>query len=59
MLRAKVAQLQTDHDAMKRQISTERYERERAIQEMRRHGLPTPPLSSTLKSPLHSPEHIN
>ncbi|XP_036271651.1 centrosomal protein of 135 kDa isoform X3 [Pipistrellus kuhlii] len=59
MLRAKVAQLQTDHDAMKRQISTERYERERAIQEMRRHGLPTPPLSSTLKSPLHSPEHID
>ncbi|XP_015415576.1 PREDICTED: centrosomal protein of 135 kDa isoform X4 [Myotis davidii] len=59
MLRAKVAQLQTDHDAMKRQISTERYERERAIQEMRRHGLPAPPLSSTLKSPLHSPEHIN
>uniref|UniRef100_A0A673TCH4 Centrosomal protein 135 n=1 Tax=Suricata suricatta TaxID=37032 RepID=A0A673TCH4_SURSU len=59
MLRAKVAQLQTDHDAMKRQISTERYERERAIQEMRRHGLPTPPLSSTLRSPLHSPEHIS
>ncbi|XP_036190503.1 centrosomal protein of 135 kDa isoform X2 [Myotis myotis] len=29
MLRAKVAQLQTDHDAMKRQISTERYERKR------------------------------
>nr|XP_019595744.1 PREDICTED: centrosomal protein of 135 kDa isoform X1 [Rhinolophus sinicus] len=59
MLRAKVAQLQTDHDALKRQISTERYERERAIQEMRRHGLPTSPLSSTLRSPLHSPEHIN
>ncbi|XP_019324992.1 centrosomal protein of 135 kDa isoform X1 [Panthera pardus] len=59
MLRAKVTQLQTDHDAMKRQISTERYERERAIQEMRRHGLPTPPLSSTLRSPLHSPEHIS
>ncbi|XP_032190248.1 centrosomal protein of 135 kDa isoform X1 [Mustela erminea] len=59
MLRAKVTQLQTDHDALKRQISTERYERERAIQEMRRHGLPTPPLCSTLKSPLHSPEHIN
>ncbi|XP_058403104.1 centrosomal protein of 135 kDa isoform X3 [Diceros bicornis minor] len=59
MLRAKVAQLQTDHDALKRQISTERYERERAIQEMRRHGLPTPPLSSTLRSPLQSPEHIN
>ncbi|XP_045329939.1 centrosomal protein of 135 kDa isoform X1 [Leopardus geoffroyi] len=59
MLRAKVTQLQTDHDSMKRQISTERYERERAIQEMRRHGLPTPPLSSTLRSPLHSPEHIS
>lgn len=59
MLRAKVAQLQTDYDALKRQISTERYERERAIQEMRRHGLPTPPLSSTLRSPSHSPEHIN
>ncbi|XP_064440591.1 centrosomal protein of 135 kDa isoform X4 [Mirounga angustirostris] len=59
MLRAKVTQLQTDHDALKRQISTERYERERAIQEMRRHGLPTPPLCSTLRSPLHSPEHIN
>nr|KAF6499453.1 centrosomal protein 135 [Molossus molossus] len=59
MLRTKVAQLQTDHDALKRQISTERYERERAIQEMRRHGLPTPPLSSTLKSPLQSPEQIN
>ncbi|XP_032130152.1 centrosomal protein of 135 kDa isoform X1 [Sapajus apella] len=59
MLRAKVAQLQTDYDAQKRQISTERYERERAIQEMRRHGLPTPPLSSTLRSPSHSPEHIS
>ncbi|MBZ3883836.1 Centrosomal protein of 135 kDa [Sciurus carolinensis] len=59
MLRAKVTQLQTDYDTLKRQISTERYERERAIQEMRRLGLPTPPLSSTLKSPLQSPEHIN
>ncbi|XP_063096571.1 centrosomal protein of 135 kDa isoform X2 [Cavia porcellus] len=29
---------------------------ERAIQEMRRHGLPMPHLSSTLKSPSHSPE---
>lgn len=59
MLRAKMAQLQTDLDVLKRQISTERYERERAIQEMRRHGLRTPPLSSTMRSPLHSPEHIN
>nr|XP_048271291.1 centrosomal protein of 135 kDa isoform X3 [Myodes glareolus] len=59
MLRAKVTQLQADYDTLKRQISNERYERERAIQEMRRHGLPTSPLSSTLKSPVQSPEHIN
>ncbi|XP_069868330.1 centrosomal protein of 135 kDa [Dipodomys merriami] len=59
MLRAKMAQLQTDYDALKRQISNERFERERAIQEMRRHGLPTPPLSSTLKSPLQSAEHVD
>ncbi|XP_076993041.1 centrosomal protein of 135 kDa isoform X2 [Tamandua tetradactyla] len=59
ILRTKMAQLQTEFDVMKRQISTERYERERAIQEMRRHGLSTPPLSSTLKSPSQSPEHTN
>ncbi|XP_037685784.1 centrosomal protein of 135 kDa [Choloepus didactylus] len=59
ILRTKMAQLQTEFDVMKRQISTERYERERAVQEMRRHGLTTPPLSSTLKSPSQSPEHTN
>ncbi|NXT45092.1 CP135 protein, partial [Pelecanoides urinatrix] len=62
ILRSKVAQLQTDCDVLKRQLTTERFERERAIQEMRRHGLSTsslrasPPLSSTLRSPSHSPE---
>ncbi|XP_063096572.1 centrosomal protein of 135 kDa isoform X3 [Cavia porcellus] len=56
MLRTKVGQLHTDYDSLKKQITTERYERERAIQEMRRHGLPMPHLSSTLKSPSHSPE---
>ncbi|XP_031198648.1 centrosomal protein of 135 kDa isoform X1 [Mastomys coucha] len=59
MLRTKVAQLQTDYDNLKRQMSNEKYERERAIQEMRRLGLPTSPLSSTLKSPVQSPEHTN
>nr|XP_012613710.1 centrosomal protein of 135 kDa [Microcebus murinus]XP_012613711.1 centrosomal protein of 135 kDa [Microcebus murinus]XP_012613712.1 centrosomal protein of 135 kDa [Microcebus murinus]XP_012613713.1 centrosomal protein of 135 kDa [Microcebus murinus]XP_012613714.1 centrosomal protein of 135 kDa [Microcebus murinus]XP_012613715.1 centrosomal protein of 135 kDa [Microcebus murinus] len=59
MLRAKVVQLQADFDALKRQISAERYERERAIQEMRRQGLPTPPFSSTLRSPSPSPDHLN
>ncbi|EMP25116.1 hypothetical protein UY3_17797 [Chelonia mydas] len=63
MLRSKVAQLQTDYDVLKRQLTTERFERERAIQEMRRHGLSTSsvrtssPLSSTMRSPSHSPEH--
>uniref|UniRef100_A0A8D0HJ81 Centrosomal protein 135 n=1 Tax=Sphenodon punctatus TaxID=8508 RepID=A0A8D0HJ81_SPHPU len=61
VLRSKVAQLQTDYDILKRQLTTERFERERAIQEMRRHGLTTSlrtssPLSSTLRSPSHSPE---
>nr|XP_026647352.1 centrosomal protein of 135 kDa isoform X2 [Zonotrichia albicollis] len=70
MLRSKVAQMQTDTDVLKRKLTTERFERERAIQEMRRHGLSTsslrasPPLSSalssalssTLRSPAHSPE---
>ncbi|NWT66168.1 CP135 protein, partial [Prunella himalayana] len=62
MLRSKVAQMQTDTDVLKRKLTTERFERERAIQEMRRHGLSTsslrasPPLSSTLRSPSHSPE---
>ncbi|XP_042668627.1 centrosomal protein of 135 kDa isoform X4 [Centrocercus urophasianus] len=61
-LRSKVAQLQTDYDVLKRQLTTERFERERAIQEMRRHGLSTsslrasPPLSSTLRSPSRSPD---
>ncbi|XP_055967246.1 centrosomal protein of 135 kDa [Sorex fumeus] len=58
MLRAKVSQLQSDHDVMKRQITTEKFERERAIQEMRQLGLSTPSLSSTLKSPLQSPEQV-
>ncbi|NWV40963.1 CP135 protein, partial [Grantiella picta] len=62
MLRSKFAQLQTECDVLKRKLTTERFERERAIQEMRRHGLSTsslrasPPLSSTLRSPSHSPE---
>ncbi|XP_064568286.1 centrosomal protein of 135 kDa isoform X2 [Zonotrichia leucophrys gambelii] len=60
MLRSKVAQMQTDTDVLKRKLTTERFERERAIQEMRRHGLSTsslrasPPLSSALSSTLSS-----
>ncbi|XP_064005376.1 centrosomal protein of 135 kDa isoform X2 [Pogoniulus pusillus] len=65
LLRSKVAQLQTDCDVLKRQLTTERFERERAIQELRRHGLSTsslrasPPLSSTPRSPSRSPERAS
>ncbi|XP_067453663.1 centrosomal protein of 135 kDa isoform X1 [Thunnus thynnus] len=59
-LRGKVSQLQTEMDVLKRQLTTERFERERAVQEMRRQGLSFSSLRSS--SPLsvsHSPHHIS
>nr|XP_015200922.1 PREDICTED: centrosomal protein of 135 kDa [Lepisosteus oculatus] len=70
-LRSKVTQLQTELDVLKRQLTTERFERERAVQEMRRQGIsfsslrsssplsssPSPRSRSPERSALRSPEH--
>ncbi|XP_029988835.1 centrosomal protein of 135 kDa isoform X3 [Sphaeramia orbicularis] len=61
-LRGKVSQLQTEMDVLKRQLTTERFERERAIQEMRRQGVSfsslrsSSPLSVSASSHHASPE---
>ncbi|XP_012677322.2 centrosomal protein of 135 kDa isoform X1 [Clupea harengus] len=61
-LRGKVSQLQTEMDILKRQLTTERFERERAVQEMRRQGVSfsslrsSSPLSTSLSPRPLSPE---
>ncbi|XP_051581184.1 centrosomal protein of 135 kDa [Myxocyprinus asiaticus] len=61
-LRGKVSQLQTEMDVLKRQLTSERFERERAVQEMRRQGLSfsslrsSSPLSASLSPRPVSPE---
>ncbi|KAK5869912.1 hypothetical protein PBY51_024590 [Eleginops maclovinus] len=55
-LRGKVSQLQTEMDILKRQLTSERFERERAVQEMRRQGLSFSSLDVSSSSHHTSPE---
>ncbi|XP_051983067.1 testis-specific gene 10 protein [Xyrauchen texanus] len=56
-LRTRSAQLEADLDSTKRHLSTERFDREHAVQELHRQGLSaiSPVLSSTMRS--SSPSH--
>ncbi|XP_059197892.1 centrosomal protein of 135 kDa [Centropristis striata] len=56
-LRGKVSQLQTEMDVLKRQLTSERFERERAVQEMRRRGMSFSSLQSSTSLDISSSPH--
>lgn len=56
-LRSKLSQLDADLEITKRQLTNEQYERERAVQELRKHNIPSPGVSRLVsrQSPMQRP----